>query len=396
MSETKLDYNKKELPDKLVRLGYALLIIGTVLGIVGYYTDSTRAAYTYLLMFMFVLSVGVGSLFFVALEYLAGADWSTPIRRVPEYLASTIPFLAILVIPLLFSIHDLFHWSHAEAVAEDKLLAGKAPYLNTTFFIIRVFACIAIWGIFYLFMIRNSQKQDATGNQNLTTKNIRLAAIFMPVFAITISIAAIDWMMSLEPHWFSTIFGVYFFSGTVLASLAAITFVVVMLKEKGYFSKRITNDHLYSLGALMFVFINFWAYIAFSQYMLIWYADLPEETFWFMQRWEGSWAVFSILLIIIHFVIPYAGLLSQPAKKDPKRLKIMSLWILFAHFYDLYWLIMPNMEASKQGYVFSWIDFTFPVAMIGLIIIIFNMRNKKSNLMPVGDPKLERGLNFRL
>lgn len=396
MSETKLDYHKKELPDKLVRLGYALLIIGTVLGIVGYYTDSTRAAYTYLLMFMFILSVGVGSLFFVALEYLAGADWSTPIRRVPEYLASTIPFLAILVIPLLFSIHDLFHWSHTEAVAEDKLLAGKAPYLNTTFFIIRVFACIALWGIFYLFMIRNSQKQDATGNQNLTTKNIRLAAIFMPVFAITISIAAIDWMMSLEPHWFSTIFGVYFFSGTVLASLAAITFVVVMLKEKGYLSNRITNDHLFSLGALMFVFINFWAYIAFSQYMLIWYADLPEETFWFMQRWEGSWAVFSVLLIVIHFVIPYAGLLSQPAKKDPKRLKIMSLWILFAHFYDLYWLIMPNMEASKQGYVFSWIDFTFPVAMIGLIILIFNMRNKKSNLMPVGDPKLERGLNFRL
>ncbi len=396
MSSEEITYQKKDLPAVISKIGMGLLIIGIVLGVIAFFTDQTRASFNYLIAFAFMISIGVGSLFLIALEYSAGAVWSVPLRRVVEFFAATIPFLAILVIPLLFNMHDLFHWSHAEAVAEDKILQGKAPYLNVEFFIIRVFVLIALWTLFYLFFVKNSKKQDETKDQKLTKRNIRLSVIFIPVFAITITISAIDWLMSVEPHWFSTIFGVYFFSGTVIAALAAATLATVLLKENNYLHPKITNDHLFSLGALLFAFVNFWAYIAFSQFLLIWYADLPEETFWFLQKWEGSWAVFSIILIIVHFIVPYAMLVSNPAKSDPKRLKFISVWLLLAHLFDLYWLVMPEAPGMESGYIFSWIDFVFPILIIGLTILVFNFKANKDNLLPIGDPKLKRGLDFYL
>ena len=396
MQLTDLNYEKKKLPDNLNRIGLILLILGAVLGIVAFFVDNTRASFNYLLSYTFLISIAVGALFLIALEYVTNADWSVPFRRIVEIFAGLIPFLAILVIPLLFSMHDIYHWTHAEVVAQDEILQGKEPYLNLPFFITRVFVILGIWYIFYFILSRNSLKQDSSGDQNLTTINIRLSAIFIPLFAVTISITAFDWLMSVDPHWFSTIFGVYYFSGTVIAVLAAVTIAAVYFKEHGYLHERITQDHLYSLGALMFVFVNFWAYIAFSQYMLIWYADLPEETLWFLQKWEGSWALFSLFLLIIHFVVPYILLLSQPAKMDPLRLKISAAVLLFAHFFDLYWMVMPEMPGLEKGYIFSWIDFVFPVAAIGLVMIVFNLKAKKENLIPVGDPKLKRGLDFHL
>ncbi len=392
MLQDNVEYQKKDLPIKLSQLGWLLFSAGLFLGVIGFFSDQHRALLNYLMAYMFILSIGIGALLLIALEYVGGADWSVPIRRVVEFLAAIIIFLPILVLPLIFNIHDIFHWAHKDIAAADEILKGKSPYLNETFFIIRVFAVLAIWGLFYFLLIRNSNTQDKTKDQLLTKKNIILSAIFIPFFAITITITAVDWLMSLEPHWFSTIFGVYFFSGSVVASLAAVTLFVVKLKENGYMHPELVDDHLFSLGALQFAFINFWAYIAFSQYLLIWYANLPEENFWFLHRWENGWQYLSILLIIAHFIVPYAALLSQPAKMDPKRLKFISIWILFAHFIDLYWLVMPNVN----GYYFSWIDIIVPLLAIGVIILIFNYRANKSNLVPIGDPKLQKGLDFRV
>jgi hypothetical protein len=291
---------------------------------------------------------------------------------------------------------SLFHWTHTEVVNEDAILKGKSPYLNTTFFIVRVVVIFGIWSLFYYFFSKNSLKQDTTKDQRLTKRNIVLSGVFIPIFAITITMAAVDWLMSLEPHWFSTIFGVYYFSGSVWVSLAALTLTVILLNERGYLSSRLNNDHYYSLGTLMFAFTCFWGYIAFSQYMLIWYANLPEENFWFLNRWTGGWQYFSILLILVHFIIPFGALLSYPAKTNPKRLKFMSVWIILSHYLDLYWLAMPNLEVNGHGYVFSWLDFVFPIGILGLLILIFNMKAKKHNLIPVGDPKLQRGLDFTL
>ncbi len=392
--ESNFEYVKKDLPASWNKLGLLLTGIGLLLVVVAFFVDHTRAAFNNLIMLMFLSSIGVGALFIIALEYLAGAVWSTPYRRIMEFLAATLLILPLVALPVYMNLHDLFHWTHEEAVQGDYILEAKTPYLNIPFFTIRVAAFFAVWIIFFFLLIRNSKKQDESKDQSLTTKNIRLSAIFMPFFAITLTFASIDWMMSLEPHWFSTIFGVYYFSGTVLAALAAGTYAIIVLNEKGYFQFKLVKDHFYSLGALMFAFINFWAYIAFSQFMLIWYANLPEETFWYLNKWEGSWMFVSIGLIFVHFVIPYFGLLSQPSKMNPKNLKFMSLWILFAHFYDLYWLIMPTYSAD--GIAFGWMELAFPIAGLGLLILIFSMRAKNQNLLPIGDPKLKRGLNFRL
>lgn len=396
MANNESGYVKKDLPGSVVKLGTILFAIGLVFGIAGYIVEPVRASYSYLVAFMFLVSIAVGSLFLVALEYLAGADWSTPFRRISEFLSSMLPILLILAIPLVLSLHSLFHWSHMEAVNEDPVLQGKSSYLNSTFFIVRVIIVFGLWSLFYYLLTKNSRTQDTSGDQKLTKRNIVLSGIFIPLFAITVTITSVDWLMSLEPHWFSTIFGVYFFSGSVLGSLAALTLIVILLREKGYLSSRLNDDHYYSLGTLMFAFTCFWGYIAFSQYMLIWYGNLPEENFWFLHRWTGGWEYFSILLIIAHFIVPFGALLSYPAKTNPKRLKFMSVWILLAHYLDLYWLSMPNITVNGHGYVFSWLDYVFPIGILGLVILIFNMNTKKYNLIPINDPKLQRGLDFTL
>ena len=235
MSQIEFQYQKKDLPAGLSKKGFILFIVGTALSLFAFYVDQERAIFNYLVTYMMIVSIGLGSLFLIALEYIAGADWSTPIRRIPEFFAGLLPVLLVLVIPLFIFNHDLFHWAHAEAVADDKILQGKAPYLNVTFFIIRTFVFIGLWVLFYWMMTRNSRKQDETKDQTLTKKNIRLAAIFIPVFALSITFTAIDFMMSLEPHWFSTIFGVYFFSGTVVASISGNYYCCNSIKRKRLF-----------------------------------------------------------------------------------------------------------------------------------------------------------------
>jgi hypothetical protein len=198
--------------------------------------------------------------------------------------------------------------------------------------------------------------------------------------------------MSLEPHWFSTILGVYYFSGTVLAAVATATFIIVLFHEHGYLP-GLRRDHFYSLGALLFAFTNFWAYIAFSQFLLIWYANLPEETVWFLSRWRNGWEVVSVALIVVRFAVPYFALLAQDAKMDTRRLKIVAVWILAAHLLDLYWLVMPSASADVT---FNLADLAGPFLAAGMVILVFALQMRRRNLMPVGDPKLARGLAFRL
>ncbi len=388
-----MEYQRKDLPDKVIKTGWILVAAGLILVIVSYLVDAERSSFNNIIGFMLLLSISVGALILVALEYLAGAVWSTPMRRVSEFLAASFPFVLILAIPLFLNLHGIFEWTHKEVVENDKLLQAKSPYLNIGFFTIRFIVIFLIFLLFYWLFTRNSRRQDVTKDQRLTSINVKLSAPFMPLMAIALSILATDWIMSLTPHWYSTIFGIYFITGTILAGLGATTYIVVKLNENGYFQPVLRSDHYYSLGALMFAFTNFWAYIAFSQFLLIWYANIPEETVWFLARWNGSWKYISVGLIFVRFVIPYAGLLSQPSKMNPKRLKVMGLWILFSHVFDLYWLIMPTLSGSI---IFGWMELGFPILVIGIVIIVFYLQVKKYNLMPVGDPKFQRGIDFHL
>jgi hypothetical protein len=396
MSKIESGYTKENLPLSVQKIGMILAGIGLVLGVAGFLVNSYRASYAYLVSYLFFLSIAVGSLFLVALEYAANADWSTPFRRISEFFAAALPLLLIFVIPLFFNTGKLFLWSHSSYIHSDSMLEAKSAYLNTPFFMVRVIVIILIWCAFYWLITKNSRKQDSVQDQLLTKRNITISVIFMPIFAVTITLIAVDWIMSLESKWFSTIFGVYLFAGVVWSSLAALTLTALILKGKGYLHSAIGKDHFYSLGTLMFAFTVFWGYIAFSQYMLVWYGNLPDETFWYMQRWDGGWKLISLLLIVTHFIVPFFGLLSYEAKTNFKRLKFMSIWILCVHFLDLYWLIIPSMSRTDHIYSFSWIDFVYPIFFVGILILVFNKMTEKTNLVPVGDPKLERGLNFHL
>lgn len=389
-----MEYQRKQIPNKISNIGIALLLIGALISVLGFVFDKQRALFDYLWMYMFLVSIAIGSLMLVALEYLVGATWSTPFRRVSEFLAACTPVLILLAVPLVYNMHDLYHWMDKEAMESNVILKGKEPYLNLKFFLLRVAFCFFVWLIFYLLFIRNSQKQDETKDSKLTKRNVALSVVFTPLFVITMTITAIDWMMTLEPHWYSTIFGVYYFSGTIVAALAAATIVSIFLKEGGYFPARMTNRHYYSLGTMMFGFNIFWTYIAFSQFLLVWYADLPEETFWMIKRLNGGWEYVSFALLLLHFIIPFLVLIPRSAKTNPKTLKIMAVWLLFAHALDLYWLIMPayRIESPPLG----WTELSFPFIIIGVFILVFTLKAKKTNLIPIGDPKLEAGLDFHI
>lgn len=394
MSNHSYNIERKPLPAKAAKIGYLLTAVGVVLTVIAYMTDPTRAAFNNVIAFMFLFGLGACSLFLVGLEYVAGAVWSVPFRRIAEFLAPLAFIAPIIAIPVLFNMDSVFHWAHHGPEAHDPILEGKAPYLNVTFFVIRLVAAAVIMGVFYGILTWNSRKQDKTKDPNLTKLNIRFSAMLIPLFGISITVIGIDWLMSVEPHWFSTIFGVYYFAGSLLSAFAVVTFIAVVLYEKGYYPKEIGRDHFYNLGAFKFAFINFWAYIAFSQYLLIWYANIPEETFWFQNRSEGSWLYWSIGLIFVHFLIPYVALLSQPSKSNFRTLKIMAIWMVFARFYDIYWLAMPTY--SKDGIALGWIELAFVILAIGIVIMVFTRFYKQAPLIPKGDPKLDRAMHFHL
>jgi hypothetical protein len=396
MSKIESGYIKRELPKNIGNVGLVLLVVGIILSILAYLTDPARAAFAYLTAFIFLICVGLGSLFLVTLEYAAGAVWSVPFRRISEFFASSVPYFILLVIPLFFSMHNLFTWMNPEVVARDKVLQGRMVYLNVPFFVVRDTVIFLIWWLFYALLIKNSRKQDISADQNLTSRNIKLSMAFIPIFAFTISIISFDWMMSMTPKWFSTIFGVYLFAGSTWVALAVLTLVAVLLTENGYLSPKVKRDHYYSLGTLMLAFTVFWAYIAFAQYMLQWYGNLPEEIIYFIHRWAGGWKYVSLTLVIVHFIVPFLILLPRSSKTNPKILVFVSIWIIAAQYLDSYWLVMPDMVNNGFIYSFSWIDISFPIAVVGLVIVLFNSMVKKYNLIPLGDPKLQRSFDFQL
>lgn len=391
---TEINLSKKTINKKLQLVSWIIFLIGLVLSILAFFIDKERSIRNYNLIFTILVSIGIGNLFLVALEYLSGAIWSTVIRRIPELFSSLIPILALIGIFVLTNTHSIFHWAHSEAVQNDKILQLKSPYLNQEFLIIRYFVFFALWFVFYKIIITNSVNQDLNGDVKFTKSNSKWSAVFMPVFAFTLTFFSIDYIMSTEPHWYSTIFGVYYFSGTVLAALATVTLSIVLLHENGFLWNLLRADHFYNLGALLFAFVNFWAYIAFSQFLLIWYANLPEESFWMINRWKNGWEIFSFILIFCHFLIPYFALLSQQANSNLNRLKFISAWIFLMHYVDLYWLMMPSFY---KDLTFGWIEISYFILMIGFLFVFFiNRFNKLKNLIPINDPKLKRSLEFHL
>src|SRR5688572_398358 len=298
--------------------------------------------FSWLVSFLFFLSLGLGALFFVLIQFAAQGGWGIVLRRIGETTFATIPVLAALFLPLLLGLHDLFEWSHAEAVAEDALLRWKAPYLNVPFFLIRAALYFGIWSFIALMYYRGSRGQDVTGDPGVSARLRRLAGPAIIVLALTQTFASVDWIMSLTPHWYSTMFGVYFFAGSFVGFIALLSVAAAAMRRAGLLDAVISVEHLHDVGKLLFGFTVFWAYIAFSQFFLVWYANLPEETTWYMARMQGSWMTVSVVLMAGHFAAPFLYLMGRDVKRNGLTLALGGAWVLVMHFIDLYWQVMPT------------------------------------------------------
>ncbi len=373
-----------------------ILAVGTAAGLAGvvatgFFAGWERFWVNWILWFVFLLTIGLGCMFIVALEHVVGARWSVPLRRVPERLSGLTILMAPAAFVALFSLPSLYPWTDPE-ILKDPVIAGKAVWLNVPFFSVRVIASIGLWILAYRIFVSGSLRQDRDGDPRFNVRARRFAPLFMVIFGITITLVAFDWISSLEPAWYSDVLGVYVFAGTFLSGLAATTLMVNYLMARGRLP-GVTPDHVYNLGGFLFAFVVFWAYIGFAQYLLMWYANMPEEVFWYRERLGGLWGPLVFTLAVFHFFVPFFVLIPRDAKSEPKRLFWVATLMLAAHWLDLYWMIFPVLGI---GLVISWPELSFAAFFISAGLLWIRRAMSKGADMPVGDPFLRQGLEFRL
>ena len=354
--------------------------------------DAEGFWFSYLVAFMFGLSIAIGGLFFVIVQFLAKAGWSVVVRRIAENVMGTFPLFAVLFILVVLGLpYTHQQWWHIKA-GTDALVEAKAAYLNSGFFFVRAAVYFAVWCGLALTFRGRSIAQDTSRDQEITYRQQWLAPPALFLFAVTVTFSAIDWMMSMEPHWFSTMWGVYFFAGCVVANFATLTLLARWLQANGFLTHVITVEHYHDLGKLLFGFIVFWSYITFSQYFLIWYANMPEETIWFAQRARGAWSTVGRMLIFGHFLIPFILLLPRGVKRNGLALPLAAVWMLVLHYIDLYFVIMPvhAVAGPRPGPV----DLLCLVGVLALQLAVFSRLMASAELLPVGDPRLAESVAF--
>ncbi len=373
---------------KIVTIAGAFAGLGALLCIVAAMVDLRRFAFSYLTGFIYVITIGLGALFFVLLQHVTKAGWSVAARRHMEWVMQILPVGILLFIPVALLAHYTHGawWAGAEAL-KDELLAKKASWLNPTAFYIRALIYFGAWSFLVWWFGSKSRAQDVSGDPELTRKMQLMSGPMILIFALTLTFGvAFDWVMSLQPHWFSTIFGVYIFAGSVTSSLAVLCLLTIAMQGAKLF-KRVSNvEHRHLIGKLMFAFTTFWAYVSFSQFILIWYANLPEETVFFHHRWVGSWQTVSMLLLFGHFIVPFLFLLSRHPKRNMTLLAIGAIIMLVAHYIDLYWLVMPILDPSGANP--SWIDLAGLLGPVGILGLVVALKAAKGPLYPLKDPRL--------
>ena len=360
-----------------------------------------RFSLSYVTAFTWVLALGLGALFWVILQNLVNSHWSIVLRRVGEIVAAQAPLLAVLALPIVVPIFtgnsSIYIWSNHEAMAANHALHKKAAYLNSSFFLVRFIVYFGFWTLVSRYYLKSSIAQDTSRDPKTIMAKMRaVAGPAMIVWALTMTFCAIDLLMSLDPMWFSTIFGVYYLASCVQGNNAFMALVAMFLQKQGVLKKSVTVEHFHDLGKMVFAFTIFWAYVGFSQFMLIWYANIPEETGWYKERfvggWSSGWGLLSAVLLFGHFVIPFFGLLSRHIKRKKPTLAFWAIWQLVMIYLDMYWLVMPNTKAESPP--FAPIDLCCAVGVLGVFVAGIAFRAKSLNLMPTNDPRLEKSLAF--
>lgn len=365
---------------------YGVGIAGLIASGVGYFLNHEQFFFSYLTSYTFFTSFALAALFLVMIHHITRSSWGTVIRRIPEAFSSYLWIWAIFFIPVLLGMGTLYSWTDPSYVAGDPIMEGKVPYLNEPFFIIRQILYFGVWGWLGYRLHKVSVEMDRTRDWGLTTLMRKISAPGILIFALTIAFASFDWLMSLDAHWFSTMFGVYFFAMSFQALFPLLILLVFWMHKRGILQNTIKQVHIYDLGAWFFAFTVFYAYIAFSQFLLIYYANIPEATLWYYHRLEGSWAFISYSLIVGRFILPFIVLLNRDSKRNSRMLVVTSVLVLVMHFIELYWIAMPIMD--HHGISISWMDVTTILGLGGIFFGLFFQQFRKHSMIPINDPYL--------
>jgi len=353
--------------------------------------DPTQFSFSWLFAFGFFFTLCAGCFFWTIVHYATDAEWTVVVRRQLENIAVLVAVLAIFFIPILLLRHHLYEWMNI-APGKEENLDSKRAYLNISFFILRAAFFLGFFIIASQLLRRFSVRQDKDGNPQFTIRLRKVAFASLPLFALCLTFGAFDWLMSLNYRWFSTMFGVYIFAGAAGSSMALLVLVIAALQRAGYLKNVVTLEHYHIMGKWMFAFCVFWAYIGFGQYMLIWYANMPEETQYYLTRNTESWWNLSMLLVIGRFFGPFAILLLRSIKKHPSQLCYVAAWILLMQMLDIYLVVLPALHGTGV-HVSVW-DFAALIAIGATLAFVYLRIVGKTSLFPVRDPRLIESLKL--
>ncbi len=374
------------ISDSMSRYIRITLATGLVLTLIGLVLSPERGWYNLLLVANYVTGLGVAGLVFVAIHYVSGASWGTVFRRVPEAMWILLPIGFVLMLCIIPGMRTIYEWANPEHVAHDAVLQSKAAWLNTRGYIFRLVLWFMMWMIPGWLLLRNSSRQDIDGKAIHTKNNVGLSALWLMMAAGPFIIGSFDWIMSLEPHWYSTIFAFYNFSGMFSSGLALIIILLIIIDRSGLIDSWITHNHLHELGRFLFAMTTFWVYIWFSQHMLIWYANIPEETAYYMKRHFGIFGTLAVINVVINWLIPFSILLFRKTKRSDKSMLTVAIIVLVGRWLDLYLMIFPARPNAVP--VVGPLEIG-SILVMGAVVIwaIFRMIALRGAI-PINDPKL--------
>jgi len=381
-------------PESVGRVQQGALIagvIGVILCAVGAFKSPDSFFRSYLFSFLFILGLSLGSLGLLMLQHLTGGHWGIIIRRPLESATRSLWLVFVLFLPIFFGMKYLYGaWLTAPSSGEGTLSHFQQSYLTKNGFVVRAFIYFAVWLLLVFLFNRWSREQDVNREDRALRRRIKLMAgpgIILYVFAM--SFAAIDWVMSLSPHWASTIYGFLFVAGQLISSMSLMIAVIVLLARTEPFAQIVQRRHLHDLGKLLLAFVMLWAYFDFSQLLIIWSGNLPEEITFYHTRLHGQWGIVAVIVVVFHFFVPFFLLLSRDLKRNLKILPQVALWLIFMRFVDLFWMTRP--EFTRVAWPNLW-DLAAPLALVGLWLFVFAGQLKRMPLLPLGDPKLEEAI----
>jgi hypothetical protein len=367
-------------------------LISIVACIAGYLQDPDRFFRSYLLAFTFTCAIGLGAFFFVQVQFLSGSAWSVTVRRIMENLMITLPVGALLFVPLAFGLNHIYPWTNPDIVKATEGLRVKSNFLTEQFFTVRTYGYFVLWSIWIFAIYRQSVKQDGRHSRRQMQIASRWSATGLLLVFMVGTLAAYDWLMSVQPSWYSTIFGLYYLADGALAFFAVLILICLGFRQAGVLVKQINVEHYHDLGKWLFAMTCFYTYMAFSQFLLIWYANIPDETQFYRHRTPGTWLYISLSLPFLRFFIPFFTLISRPAKRNLKLLGVMAAYSLVMVYLDFYWIVMPNFYPN--GPQLHWLDLATFGAAVSIAGLVFWSRFRKQAMVPVGDLRLEQSLHF--